>query len=275
VGGAEYPREFNGKPLTPLEGVSLRPAFTGQPLHRPNPIFWEHEGNRAVLDGQWKLVALSDQPWRLYDVIADRTEQHDLVGAQPAQAQALATKWDAYAARANVLPVGGWKATGSGNRAAQKALSKETRFNLQMGAQLNRSQAPAISGRGFTITAKFKADAPNGVIVAQGGVARGYSLFLQDGKLTFLLRTADETTGSATLENVTGSHTAIARAAADGKLTLTLDDNRVATGKAPGLIKTMPVDGLEVGSDAGGLVGPYSQDNKFHGSIDSVLIELE
>src|SRR5207245_1712607 len=141
---------------------------------------------------------------------------------------------------------------------------------------LGRSQAPAIARRAFTITAKFNAEAPNGVIVAQGGVARGYALFLQDGKLTFLLRSAEGVaTGIASSENVSGAHTAMARVETDGKLKLTLDDKTVAAGKAPGLIKTMPVDGLDVGSDAGGLVGPYSQDNNFHGAIDSILIELD
>ena len=41
----------------PIDGVSLVPAFAGKPLNRPKPIFWEHEGNRAVRDGKWKLVA--------------------------------------------------------------------------------------------------------------------------------------------------------------------------------------------------------------------------
>lgn len=78
-----------------------------------------------------------------------------------------------------------------------------------------------------------------------------------------------------TPETITGSHTASARLEPDGKLTLALDDKTVATGRVPSLIKTMPVNGLEVGSDAAGLVGPYSQDNKFHGTIDSVVIELD
>ena len=39
-----------------VEGVSLVPAFKGESLNRGKPIFWEHEGNRAVRDGQWKLV---------------------------------------------------------------------------------------------------------------------------------------------------------------------------------------------------------------------------
>ena len=277
VAGAEYSKEFNGKPLTALQGVSLRPAFTGQPLVRQQPIFWEHEGNRAVLDGRLKLVALADEPWRLYDVVADRTEQHNLAGAEPELVRELAAKWDAYAARANVLPVGGWKAPESRKQARKQGpLSKETRFDLKMGAHLDRAEAPAIAGRGFTVTAKFDAKTPNGVIVAQGGVARGYTLFLKDGRLTFLLRTADEQAASiATQEAVAGMHSAVARVEQDGKLTLTLDGKPVATGKAPGLIKTMPVDGLDVGSDQAGLVGPYPDENRFGGTIESVRIELD
>ena len=276
VAGADYPREYNGKALTPLEGASLRPAFTGKPLNRPNPIFWEHEGNRAVLDGQFKLVALSDQPWRLYNVVADRTEQHDLAGTQTERAQALAAKWDSYAARANVLPLGGWKAAETGKAGGAQKFSKETHFSLKMGDHLDRTKAPVIAGRGFTINAKFDAQGSSGVVVAQGGTARGYTLFLQDGKLTFLVRTSEDTaTSIATSEPVTGSHTAIARLEADGKLTLALDDKAVATGKAPELIKTMPADGLEVGRDAAGGVGPYSNENKFRGVVESVEIELK
>ena len=53
-------------------GVTLRPVFTGETLRRPNPIFWEHEGNRAVRDGKWKLVAKENESWELYDIDADR-----------------------------------------------------------------------------------------------------------------------------------------------------------------------------------------------------------
>ena len=58
-----------------MEGVSLRPAFAGQPLERKQPIFWEHEGNKAVRDGHWKLVQKWHGPWELYDIEADRTER--------------------------------------------------------------------------------------------------------------------------------------------------------------------------------------------------------
>ena len=60
LAGAKYPAEFQGNAILPMEGVSLPPAFEGQPLDRTQPIFWEHEGNKAVRDGRWKLV----QKWR-------------------------------------------------------------------------------------------------------------------------------------------------------------------------------------------------------------------
>ncbi len=277
VAGAQYPKEFNGKSITPLEGTSLRPALAGKSVNRANPIFWEHEENRAVLDGRWKLVAVANQPWRLYDVKADRTEQHDLSSREPTRFKALAAKWDEYAARANVLPLGGWKddAPASGKKAKATAFSKETRFTLKQGDHLNRAQSPVVSRRAFTVTADFDAKGTDGVIVAQGGAAHGYALFLQKGKLTFLVRASDQATRIATPETVVGAHTAVAHLGEDGSLTLKLDGEPKAEGKAATSLTAMPVDGLDVGSDSGGLVGDYDKSNSFAGSIKSVTIELD
>jgi arylsulfatase len=109
LSGAAYPKELNGNTIKPMEGVSLRPSFAGEPLNRPNPIFWEHESNRAVRDGNWKLVAKGGQSWELYDMVKDRTEMHDLAAQHPEKVKEMSAKWDAWAARANVLPFGGWK----------------------------------------------------------------------------------------------------------------------------------------------------------------------
>lgn len=109
VARATYPAEVEGRPVVPLEGVSLRPVLSGQPLKRPGPIFWEHEGNRAVRDGKWKLVAKENQPWELYDMEADRTEMNDLATKHPDRVQQLSSAWDDWAARANVLPLGAWR----------------------------------------------------------------------------------------------------------------------------------------------------------------------
>ena len=106
---ADYPDERGGRSIKPAEGVSLVPAFDGGELVRSQPIFWEHEGNRAVREGRWKLVAKEGKPWELYDMQADRTELHDLAGDMPERVERMAAAWDAYAARANVLPLGAWR----------------------------------------------------------------------------------------------------------------------------------------------------------------------
>jgi arylsulfatase A-like enzyme len=111
VSGARYPKERNGVAVTPMEGVSLAPALKGKAIDRGKPIFWEHEGNRAIRDGRWKLVAKENQPWELYDIEADRTEMNNLAAKNPERVKALSAKWDAWAARAKVLPLGAWRAT--------------------------------------------------------------------------------------------------------------------------------------------------------------------
>jgi arylsulfatase len=87
-----------------MEGVSLRPALAGRALVRTQPLFWEHEGNRAVRSGKWKLVSAYPTAWELYDMTADRVEGNDLAASRPDLVRTLSTAWDAWAARANVDP---------------------------------------------------------------------------------------------------------------------------------------------------------------------------
>jgi len=109
VAGAAYPAQFAGRKIKPCEGVSLVPALSGRPLARTQPLFWEHESNRAVRDGKWKLVAMEDKPWELYDLSVDRTEMNNLAAQHPGKVRELAAAWDAWAKRADVLPLGAWK----------------------------------------------------------------------------------------------------------------------------------------------------------------------
>lgn len=104
LAGAAYPKEFNGLTIHPMEGVSLAPAFAGQSINRSQPLFWEHEGNRAILAGDWKLVAKHPGPWELYDIAADRTEMHDLAKQQPERVHELSAQWDAWAKRVGAMP---------------------------------------------------------------------------------------------------------------------------------------------------------------------------
>lgn len=68
-------------------------------------LFFEHQGNRAVRAGRWKLVALDDQPWELYDFSVDRTESNDLANAHPPRVKSMSAAWDKWAADNQVTPL--------------------------------------------------------------------------------------------------------------------------------------------------------------------------
>lgn len=104
VADAKYPSEFNGHKIQPMEGKSLLLLFGSQSID-DRTLYWEHEGHRAIRDGDWKLVAEHEKPWELYDMSRDRTELNDLSDEEPEVAKRLAMKWAAWAGRAYVLPV--------------------------------------------------------------------------------------------------------------------------------------------------------------------------
>lgn len=116
VAGAVYPRPAAGRPPPPeLDGRSLAPVLGGR-NRDPRPYFWEHEGNRAVRLGRWKLVSefpgewatLRSYPqqgrWELYDIDRDRTETRDLATEEAGKAGELAGLYESWAGRAAVVP---------------------------------------------------------------------------------------------------------------------------------------------------------------------------
>jgi len=104
VSGATHPNRYQGHSVQPLEGLSLFPIFEGRTQERAKPIFWEHEGNRAVRLGRWKLVARNHQAWELYDMDADRTELSNLAASHPEKVKELTALYAAWAERCHVVP---------------------------------------------------------------------------------------------------------------------------------------------------------------------------
>ncbi len=103
LAGAKYPVERNGTAIHPMEGRSLVPALTAdRPIGRTAPLFFEHDGSRAVRDGDWKLVSVVGAAWELYDLAADPTEMRNLASAQPGRVGDLAAAWLAWAKRTHV-----------------------------------------------------------------------------------------------------------------------------------------------------------------------------
>ena len=272
VSGATYPSEVAGESIKPMEGVSLRPAFAGESLNRPGPIFWEHEGNRAVRSGKWKLVAKENRPWELYDMEADRTEMHDLSTTQADTVKELSDEWDAYAARANVLPLGAWR----GKKKTVKFNRKQKSFELKAGADLSQENAPFVQGQSVEISVGIKTAAVNGVLLAQGGSSHGYSLYLKNGVVTFATRHGGKLTVIEASRSAAPSGSVISVTLdKGGHVQLRAGDDVIGEGKTPGPLSQMPLDGLQVGSDATGAVGEYKAPFAFEGEISSARVKVK
>lgn len=80
---AKYPTEYNGNEIIPLEGKSLVKIFEGKERDSHDVLYWEHNKNKAIRKGDWKLVSISDGTWELYNLKNDRTEINNLVYEYP------------------------------------------------------------------------------------------------------------------------------------------------------------------------------------------------
>ncbi len=274
LGRAEYPKQLSGHEITPLEGRSLVPAFAGKPIQR-DAIYWEHEGNRAVRQGDWKLVAKNPGgAWELYNMVNDRTEMHDLASSEPDKAKALQALWESWAKRAHVLPWP-WK-PGYGQKEERAASTgADGSLTLQAGADVSAKDALDIAGKGIEIHATIKDLGRDGVIIAQGGAAEGYSLYMKGGHLTFATRHGKQLTVVAAKDELTAGNRSVgAILGKDGMVTLMADEKPIGSGKVPGPIKAKPKAGMQVGRNANAAVGDYEAPFAFTGEIGEVTVKL-
>ncbi len=120
VSGAEYPQSYKGEIITPMEGISLLPLLKEEDWEGHEYLFWEHEGNRALLqNGKWKLVSRYEfdyeyftnwkfpklgrtSEWELYDMENDRTEMHDLAEQYRDKLNELIAVYDTWAQRVKI-----------------------------------------------------------------------------------------------------------------------------------------------------------------------------
>ncbi|HTF20529.1 MAG TPA: hypothetical protein VK658_20795 [Chryseolinea sp.] len=90
--------------MIPQEGISLKPAFEGKPFAGHDVIYWEHQGNRAVRKGDWKIVSsYPGNEWELYNLKDDRTELTNVAGTLPDKVKELSALYVTWADRAGVV----------------------------------------------------------------------------------------------------------------------------------------------------------------------------
>jgi arylsulfatase A-like enzyme len=126
LAGATIPTERAGIALKPVEGESFALSFAQRDWRRAEPLWFEHEGNRALREESWKLVSRHPGEWELYNMEQDRTETSDLAHRETARVKRMVESWELTAARVGVRPdlsrvwdgVAGWHIRSAEERAA-------------------------------------------------------------------------------------------------------------------------------------------------------------
>ena len=126
------------------------------------------------------------------------------------------------------------------------------------------------TGKPLAVSAWVKADKPGGVVVARGGPARGYALYLEKGQPKFVVREGEEKTVVASGgERVAGKWVHLCGVlTADKHVQLYVDGKLVDDAGEIPLITSAPLQPLEVGGDDAGPVGNYQSPNLLAGTID-------
>ena len=270
-------------PRAELDGVSMGESLLGKPQVRARPIMWEYgrdatylqparpldrSPNLAIRDGNWKLLVNDDgSRLELYDLSNSDREYENVAGKHADVAKRLSTSLLAWRKSLPVLP--------SANEDQVIATSTETVYTYRANAVVATEKSPPLAATALKVVADITPDGNDGVIVAQGGAANGYSLFFQGGRLNASFRVrGDETRVTAPGSIPTGRIKVATSLASDGKVTLMIGDDEVAVGKAASTIPNQPGDGLEVGRDVKSPVGPYESPFAWSGTVHEVKVTI-
>lgn len=203
--GLPQPTFVNGVQQRPIEGVSMAYSFNDpEASERRQTQYFEMMGNRGIyhkgwtavtrhrtpwLTGQVQLAAFDDDVWELYDTSTDWTQAKDLAREHPQKLHELQRLWLIEATRYNVLPLDDRFAERANPEiAGRPQLIKGTRQVLFGGmGRLSESSIVNFKNKSHAITAEVivpEAGA-EGVIIAQGGLTGGWSLYAKEGKPTY------------------------------------------------------------------------------------------
>jgi len=104
IAGTIYPSQYNGHQLLPVQGISFLPVLKANAIDGHAVLCNEHYGARYIRYEGWKLVARNKEPWHLYHITEDATEQHDLAEKYPTEVGELNSMWNSWANSNHVYP---------------------------------------------------------------------------------------------------------------------------------------------------------------------------
>ncbi len=290
-----------------IDGRDISPLLFGQTKEsqREAHYYFSSYNLQAVRQGPWKL-ALTQQSEslskgiatdakinpRLYNLDDEIGEQTNLADKHPeivAKLQSLATRMSeeiggnqpksrrpaGEVENPQLLYPSSETAGGKKKNVpkAQRQPAKELSA-LKPGDTLASDASPQIGGRGFTLSCTVETAQPDVILVAHGGLSAGYALHLRAGHVVFTVRYGggESFTEITSPKSISGNAQITARLAKDRTMTLTINDEVVATAGAKSLIGRQPQENFCIGHDDAKPVTPYKAKAEFQGKINALQI---
>lgn len=100
LAGATYPSFYNGNSIKPLcnEARSFVPLLQDKNgWDDERTLYWEHERGKAVRKGNWRLTALANGGWQLFDLAHDLSETNNIAAEHPDKVREMKSLWNNWA----------------------------------------------------------------------------------------------------------------------------------------------------------------------------------
>jgi arylsulfatase A-like enzyme len=307
LAGLPQPVFVNGVQQHPIEGVSMAYSFDdAKAAEQHETQYFEMFGNRGIYHKGWtavtrhstpwmlggeKIPAFDDDNWELYDTTKDWSQAKNLAKDLPEKLQQLQRLWLIEATRYNVLPLDDRRVERLNSDLAGRPLLIKGKSQILFGSmgRLSENTVLNLKNKSHSVTAEIvvPATGAEGVIVAQGGNAGGWSLYAKAGKLKYcynyfgIQQFYVESSSALT----PGDHQVRMEFAYDGgglakggTVSLYVDGKKTGEGKVPA---TQPMifsadDGCDVGVDTGAPVSSDygSRGNEFTGKVRGVQLAI-
>ncbi|HWL11269.1 MAG TPA: arylsulfatase [Planctomicrobium sp.] len=306
VVGIEAPDHYNGIQQKPMDGVSMAYTFAENAAGAPNPKttqYFEMFGHRALYHDGWiasafhnrvpwvnaGTVPFEEDKWELFNLNEDFSQAVDVSDQHPEKLKELQKLFDSEAKKNNVYPLDDRFAERTDVSLRPSFIEGRDKITFYPGTiRLLEGSAPNMKSRSHSITANLviPKEGAEGVILAMGGGTAGFSIYVQNGKLTYFYDwfkfkdytiTTDQPlpTGDVNVRmdfNYDGGG-----AGKGAEIVLFVNGKKAGSGR---LEATVPgrfgLDGMDVGMDLGAPVNEaYKTPFKFTGEIKDVTIDLK
>ncbi|MGW4855154.1 arylsulfatase [Streptomyces sp. NPDC004288] len=261
LAGLTRPGARRGVPLQEPDGSSFT-AVLADPAHASThpEQYCEMTGNRSHYRDGHKLVTLhrpgtpyDDSEWALYDIRTDPTEIHDLAAGNPGLVKELSAAWERAAWRNGVFPLPDHSGALARRNPAEERYSRPL-ILLPGTPELERYRSSRLVAlRSFEVAVAVE-ESGDGVLVSHGDQGGGYSLYVEDGRLTFAYNEYGDLHETDAGPLAPGPHEILLAATAEEGLrwrfTVTVDgERRAAPDSVHQLIGMAPFQGVSVGVD--------------------------